>query len=106
MLDVAVIQEPAAAEAVPGPDTGPDPRRPGRARLGADGVSALLDFAGTALMFHHLCGPDPDGAEAARQQRSAGLPPGRAGKTPHHGAVASNVVDAAASHRKPDTRNP
>ncbi|MFF1745406.1 hypothetical protein [Streptomyces mirabilis] len=72
----------------------------------ADGISTLLGFAGTALMSHHLCGPDPDGAEAARQQWLAGLPPGRPAPTPHQGAAASRVVEAAPSNRKPHTRNP
>ncbi|MFD8964083.1 SRPBCC domain-containing protein [Streptomyces sp. NPDC059568] len=38
-----------------------------------DGIYTFLDFAGTALMFHHLFGPDTDGAEAAWQQWLTGL---------------------------------
>ncbi|MFE1963162.1 SRPBCC domain-containing protein [Streptomyces sp. NPDC059479] len=38
-----------------------------------DGIYTFLNFAGTALMFHHLFGPDTDGAEAAWQQWLTGL---------------------------------
>lgn len=39
----------------------------------SDGIHTFLNFAGTALMFHHLFGPDTEGAEAAWQQWLTGL---------------------------------
>ncbi|MFE9885108.1 hypothetical protein [Streptomyces scopuliridis] len=39
----------------------------------ADGIYTFLNFAGTALMIHHLFGPDTEGAEAAWQQWLTGL---------------------------------
>ncbi|MFC1411816.1 SRPBCC domain-containing protein [Streptacidiphilus sp. N1-12] len=39
----------------------------------ADGLYSFHHGSGTALMFHHLFGPDPDGAEAAWQQWLTGV---------------------------------
>jgi uncharacterized protein YndB with AHSA1/START domain len=39
----------------------------------ADGIYTFHGFAGVALMFHHLFGPDTDGAEDAWQHWLAGL---------------------------------
>ena len=39
----------------------------------ADGIYTFHGFAGVVLMFHHLFGPDTDGAEAAWQQWLTGL---------------------------------
>ncbi|WP_326614356.1 SRPBCC domain-containing protein [Streptomyces scopuliridis] len=39
----------------------------------ADGIYTFLNFAGTALMFPHLFGPDTEGAEAACQHWLTGL---------------------------------
>ncbi len=39
----------------------------------ADGIYTFHGFTGLVLMFHHLFGPDTDGAEAAWQQWLTGL---------------------------------
>ncbi|WP_245766894.1 hypothetical protein [Streptomyces colonosanans] len=39
----------------------------------ADGIYTFHCFPGVVLMFHHLFGPDTDGAEAAWQRRLTGL---------------------------------
>jgi hypothetical protein len=39
----------------------------------ADGIYTFHGFSGVVLMFHHLFGPDTDGAEAAWQQWLTGL---------------------------------
>ena len=39
----------------------------------ADGIYTFHGFTGVVLMFHHLFGPDTDGAEAAWQQWLTGL---------------------------------
>ncbi|WP_327249027.1 hypothetical protein [Streptomyces sp. NBC_01320] len=39
----------------------------------ADGIYTFHHFPGVALMFHHLFGPDTDGAESAWQQWLTGL---------------------------------
>ena len=39
----------------------------------ADGIYTFHGFSGLVLMFHHLFGPDTDGAEAAWQQWLTGL---------------------------------
>ena len=39
----------------------------------ADGIYTFHGFSGVVLMFHHLFGPDTDGAEAAWQHWLTGL---------------------------------